>query len=211
MAQINTGLRSFLKYTPIYQGFQRALGSLRAQRILAEEYIAPGPKDRVLDIGCGPAGILHHLPDCNYVGIDPNTNYIDAAKAEFGERGTFVVGDIHSTGIPDGQGFNIICALGVLHHLDDEEASALCAFAARHLAPGGKFVTTDVVILQNQRWIARMLAVNDRGQNVRRPEAYRSLVDSCFQEVSEKIWHDVYRVPYDANIMTCRSPKPQAS
>jgi SAM-dependent methyltransferase len=207
MTEINSGLRSLLKYSPIYQGFQRALGSLRAQRILAEQHITPDPESRVLDIGCGPAGILQHLPDCHYVGIDPNANYINAAKATFGVKGDFVVGDIHSTIIPDSQKFDIICALGVLHHLEDKEASSLCSFAARHLAPGGKFVTTDVVLLQDQRWIARKLAINDRGQNVRTPEGYRALVTDYFEDVSEIIWPDVYRVPYDANIMTCRSPK----
>lgn len=206
MAQINTGLRGALKYTVLYRALQRALGSARAQRILAEQHIAPHSADRVLDIGCGPAEILRYLPRCHYVGIDPNPNYIASAISRFGDRGNFVVGHTETPGLLGEQPFNIICALGVLHHLNDREASALFAFAAKFLAPGGKLVTTDVVFLKNQRWIARALAAGDRGRNVRTPDGYRTLAAPYFENIEDKIWPDVYRLPYDANIMTCHSP-----
>jgi ubiquinone/menaquinone biosynthesis C-methylase UbiE len=80
-----------LSLAPAYRLAQRAIGADRFRRVVVDEVICPTRDDRVLDIGCGTADILEHLGGiADYVGFDPNGGYVQAARAKFGDRGTFV-------------------------------------------------------------------------------------------------------------------------
>jgi hypothetical protein len=40
------------------------------------------PGDRVLDVGCGPALFARHVPDANYVGLEPSADAAHKGKAD---------------------------------------------------------------------------------------------------------------------------------
>ena len=66
-------------------GSYRLLGKIacvvtNARVAYARQYLAVTAGERVLDLGCGPGDILSALPDCEYVGIDVEERYIEAAR-----------------------------------------------------------------------------------------------------------------------------------
>jgi hypothetical protein len=50
----------------------------------------------------------------------------------------------------------------------------------------------------------RLLLKMDRGRFVRTPDAYVRLAREVFSDVQAVICHDLLRLPYTHNIMTCR-------
>lgn len=93
--------------------------------------------DRVLDVGCGPADILEYLPQgIDYTGFDISERYIAAAKRRYGERGKFSIMPV-SQAVGQDAVYDSVIAIGVLHHLTDDDADALFALAANVLRPGG--------------------------------------------------------------------------
>src|SRR4051812_32007526 len=86
-----------------YRSFTRAIGG-NVWRVYLDEYVRPCPKERVLDIGCGPADILSFLPEVNYTGVDISPEYIESAKAKFGAKGRFLCGDVGTVTIEQERG-----------------------------------------------------------------------------------------------------------
>src|ERR1044072_5284944 len=83
---------SWLQHPSVYEAVQWAMGANRNREWFANTYIRAQPGDRGLDIGCGPAALLDHLGDVEYVGYDPAPAYIERARSRFGARGTFHLG-----------------------------------------------------------------------------------------------------------------------
>lgn len=95
---------------------------------------------RVLEVGCGTGGFTRRLatehPGWRISGVEPS----DVAAGVAGERGCDVcVGTFETLAEPDG-GTDLLIALDVLEHCEDDTVSA--REAARVLAPGGAFVLT---------------------------------------------------------------------
>ena len=153
------------------------------------------PADKVLDLGCGTAEILDFLPKIDYVGYDISVEYIEAAKRRFGNRGKFEVKIATETDVTGAGPFDIVLALGVLHHLDDDTALDLMRTAHAALKPGGRLVTFDPVYVLGQNPLARFLISKDRGQNVRDQPGYEKLAKSFFQTVHTTIRHQSW-IPY---------------
>jgi SAM-dependent methyltransferase len=142
---------------------------------LASEVLDVSEGDRILDIGCGTADILAHLPEVDYLGFDSSDRYVEAARERFGDRGHFVTAV--PTDIDDAFGDRtLVMAIGVLHHLDDETAHEALELAAKALRPGGVFVSVDPTLTDDQHAVARFLIQRDRGQFVRTPEQMQHLV-----------------------------------
>ncbi|HVV85011.1 MAG TPA: class I SAM-dependent methyltransferase [Kofleriaceae bacterium] len=205
--QRDTGLRRFLRRPGGYQGLQDLLGAQRFQRRFAREWVQAAPGMRVLDIGCGTASLLAHLPDgVAYDGFDENAAYLEAARRRYGDRGRFWQQRVERQALTELGRFDRVIALGVLHHLGDADAAALVALAAAVLAEGGAFVTYDPTFVDGQGWISRTLVKNDRGTAVRRPDGYAALARAAFAEVTVDVVSGHLRVPYHAAILTCRAP-----
>lgn len=103
----------------------------------ATDFLKAKPGERVLDIGCGTADILDHLDRVDYTGIDYNPDYIAAARARYGNRGMFICAAVTPELAGIYQGFDLVIATGLLHHLNDVEADALFATARAALRPAG--------------------------------------------------------------------------
>jgi SAM-dependent methyltransferase len=184
-----------LSLAPAYRLTQAAVGADRFRRIISAEYLRATSTDRILDIGCGTGDIVEHMTFADYVGLDPNPRYIAAAKERDAPHTTFVCSGVEQA--PEvASSRTLVIAIGVLHHLDDEAASALIELACRSLAPRGRFVAVDPGLVEGQPWFARQLIVRDRGANVRTPESTRELVTPVFPRTRVHIRDDLLRVPY---------------
>lgn len=201
----NDIFRRVLKAPKIYSGFQSLVRSHRPRREVVDELLRIHSGDRVLDVGCGPADILEHLPEVDYLGIDYSQAYIDAARHRFGERGRFVVADVATLGARGEKNFDVVIALGVLHHLDDAAAHGLVRNVRACLKAGGRFVAIDPLIEHPQNPIARLLARLDRGEFVRTLDGYARIASSAFENFTVEPRRDLLRVPYSHAITRCEA------
>ena len=169
----------------------------------AREHIRARAGQRVLDIGCGPGDIVRHLPRVDYVGFDANPDYITTATRNHGDRGRFYCQRVNEQSLSDHDGFDIVLAVGVLHHLDDDEADKLFRLAHAALVPGGRLVTLDGVFVKGQNPVARMIIARDRGEHVRDEAGYRRIADLTFSKVKAVVRSDLLRIPYTHLILEC--------
>ncbi|HHA2449883.1 class I SAM-dependent methyltransferase [Stenotrophomonas maltophilia] len=205
MAQKTSGLHSILSAPWAYDLLQNILGAHRGRTQLIKDHIRPGPEFTILDIGCGTGEIVPHLPNgVSYHGFDLSQLYIDSARRRFGDRATFHCMDIADyEPEDDGRLADVVIAVGILHHLDDQIAHKLIQGARRKLKPGGRLVTMDGTLIDDQSTVARNLILRDRGQNIRTPEGYRALAEPVFEQIHLKVRHDMIYVPYTHCIMEC--------
>ena len=209
ISERTTGLRSVLSSSLIYDLLQRALGAARIRRVLVEDFLRPRAGQRVLDIGCGTAEILKFMPPVDYVGFDPNPDYVEKARARAGSGAQIVCDRVSEVSLTQYRPFDLVIALFVLHHLDEAEARQLFTTAVRHLAPGGLLLTADPAFVPGQARTARFLISRDRGAFVRDEAGYRALASaSGVSPVESTVRHDLLTVPYSHCILTYRKPGP---
>ena len=195
-------LRSVLALPAVYRLFGRVVGG-GARATFVRDHLKPRAGDRVLDLGCGPGDLLAHLPDCDYVGVDLDPQYVAAAPARYGERGSFRCEPAEAVAELEPGSFDLVVASGLLHHLTDEQAVATMAVARRALRPGGRFVSLDGCFVPGQSRFARWMLRRDRGQFVRDLPSYRALAEAVFPVVTPAVRHDLLRVPYTLLILDC--------
>jgi len=97
-------------------------------------FLAPGPSDRVIDLGCGSGRALVWNQDWGayQVGIDVSPFF---AK-EAGERVDLLIGDLRRLPLAD-RSFTKAFSLDVAEHLSRESLTAMLKEAGRVLEPGG--------------------------------------------------------------------------
>ncbi len=121
---------------------------------------------RILSVGCGPAEWLQWLTpfagsDGKVVGLDIEAIHANGLQGNLG----FVVGSLEQSPIAD-ESFDVVMALDVLEHLDDDSAGL--REAARMVKPGGLLLITvpalpslwggqDVVSEHRRRYTKRAL------------------------------------------------------
>jgi SAM-dependent methyltransferase len=208
MPQTTTGVRSILSAAAFYDLFQRLVGADSLRQTVATDYLLIGPHRRILDIGCGTAEILRFLPGhVDYVGFDASPDYIESARTEFGDRGTFFARLVTDADLGTLGQFDLVLAMSVLHHLSDGEADHLFGLAAHALADGGRMFSNDPCFVTGQSPIARAVIERDRGRNVRSPDGYRALAEARFTQVTVDVRHDLLHIPYSHALLTCSGPK----
>jgi len=189
-------MRSVLAIPRVYDLFQDLLGGKRSRQHFVEQHVRAQPGDCLLDIGCGTAQLLNFLPDVNYFGFDANPKYIEAARDRYGPRGVFLHDTVTERSLEGIPSCDIVVATGVLHHLDDAAANHLFVLAHSALKPGGRVVTFDPCLEEEQSPIARFLVLKDRGDHMRYPRQYRDLAGAVFQDTRCFTYHRLLRVPY---------------
>lgn len=195
----------------IYSLVQRALGAERVRRHLLAEHLRPAPGERILDLGCGPADVVALLPaGTRYTGVDANAAYVAAARKRYAARTEELIhADLRELDLPRSS-FDAVLGIGILHHLDDDDARSAIRLSASALAPGGRLVTADPAIDPAQPRLARWLAERDRGTWLRGPVALEQLASAWFERVELEIRHDLARLPYTHAIVVARRPRPGA-
>ena len=195
-------IRSVLALPQAYQLFFNVIGAPGRSRILVREYIRPKPGDRILEIGCGPGTIVPYLPVAEYVGFDASSEYIEQARSRF-PTAKFVCERVSQFTLAERNYFDIVLAIGILHHLYDEEALQLFKIAHAALKPGGRLVTLDGVWTKDQSRAARYVQARDRGQFIREESGYLRLAEQVFPKITSNIRHDLLRIPYSHLILEC--------
>jgi SAM-dependent methyltransferase len=202
------GLWSPLEIPWVYVTFQHLIGARRWYKKFAAEVVGARPGERLLDIGCGPAPLLRYLPQgVAYFGLDRNRKYISQAQSWYGDRGTFICGDVDNFHAHDLQPVDIAVLIGVLHHLDDDLATGILRAIAGTLKAGGRLVTADPCYHAAQSTIQRFVVAHDRGMHVRPFERYLQLAKPAFPEAQATFRCANFPFPYSHCIMQAvRSP-----
>ena len=195
--------RSILGIPAFYKAFGFLIGGNSSQTQFAQNYVKASLGNKILDIGCGPGDLITYFPNTDYTGFDISAAYITAAQAKYGHLGQFFCKDVAELYSDQIACYDIVLAVGVIHHLDDSKALHLFDLAHSFLKPGGKLVTFDGVFVEDQSAIARYIIAQDRGQYVRTKEGYLSIASQVFSDIKVSIRHDLLRIPYTHLILEC--------
>jgi SAM-dependent methyltransferase len=202
MGQITSGVRGIFSSPLIYSAFQNLMGAHGVRTTLVEEFVRPILGCAILDIGCGPADILAYLPEVDYFGFDISDAYIARANKRFGMRGKFFCQELTYSDVEKMPQVDIVLALGLLHHLDDESAITVLQLASQALKPGGRLLTFDPCFDVEQNLVSRFLVGIDRGQNVRNGAGYASIASAVFESPRVEVRHRAW-IPYTHCFMEC--------
>jgi SAM-dependent methyltransferase len=206
MAQTTTGLHSLLSSATVYRLFQGLLGGHATRTAFVRQQVRPFAGAHVLDVGCGPADVLDHLPaTVDYWGFDISARYIDTARARHGDRGHFFAKEFEPSDLAALPPMDVAIATGLFHHLDDATAEKLLATIRDALKPGGRLLTLDGVFEPGQNPVARWLISRDRGQHVRTRPHYQALYARVFDSPRVEIQHRTW-LPYTYCLAECTRP-----
>lgn len=187
----------------VYWSYQKLVGGDRARRLFIKNQVRPEVGQKILDIGCGPGNILDYLPEMDYFGFDVDPEYIEAAKANYGDRGTFICSNANTFKVSEVNSFDVVIATGVIHHLNDDDSKRLFEIAAEALKPGARLVTFDGCYIKGQHPISKFMLKSDRGKFVRTQQAYETLAHHAFKKVDSTIDERYFKIPYTSIFMEC--------
>lgn len=161
------------------------LGS-KIRNDMLREFLAPGPDDLVVDLGCGSGRTLLWNRDwrAQAVGIDISPFFARESRQQV----DLLLGDLRRLPFADAT-FTKGYSLDVLEHLSPEALRGMLTEAARVIAPGGSlFVYTHVrknaPIAKGLRWInalarrlERMGLIDMRQERLRKSDHLNPLAD----------------------------------
>lgn len=190
-------IKNILSFTQVYQLYQWLVGAQKYTRLFAHEYIRYQTGQKILDIGCGPADILKHLPkDVDYTGLDINPDYIIKAQKKYPDK-LFLAGNIEDACFPlKDESFDTIFFIGVQHHLNDESVTKILRFARGKLKDGGRLLALEPVRTPGQRFIERWFMNNDRGKFIRNEHSYQQLTQEVFPRMKTEIIPNTMNIPF---------------
>jgi len=135
--------------TPCYDALCAVLGFGARFRDGLVHDLAPAPRERILDIGCGTgvlaARIASRVPGVQVVGVDPDAGALRLA-ARKGRTAAARVSRCAALGerlpFPDSSFDRVVSSLA-LHHVPDEVKEQVLQEARRVLRPGGTLLLAD--------------------------------------------------------------------
>lgn len=187
----------------MYRHVTLLLRGKKTTQQFVDTYARPKAGEKVLDIGCGPGDLLRFLPPVEYCGFDMDASYVDAAKKRYGSQGKFYCKKVSREVIKGNNLFDLIIAMGVVHHLNDHEVRDLSDLALHLLKPGGRLITYDGCYVPDQPYLEKFFLGLDRGRYIRSEQDYRKLINSGFANITIDIRHDLLQIPYAIIIMEC--------
>jgi ubiquinone/menaquinone biosynthesis C-methylase UbiE len=136
-------------FLPLYDPLTKLLGVDRARRALLDQ-AAIRPRDRVLEIGCGPGGLIalirSSFPEVAVFGLDPDPKALARARRKTGRDGAAVQLDQgFSDELPySDASFDRVFSSFMFHHLGSDEKEKTLREARRVLKPEGSFHLVDL-------------------------------------------------------------------
>lgn len=135
--------------TPFYDSAIRLLTRERQWRAALVDQVDPGDGDRILDVGCGTGSLLLALarrtPDAELIGIDPDEEAIERARAKLAghPRIRLLQGHLGADRLPSGWRPTKIVSSLVLHQVPLGGKRALLRSIRGLLPEGGEFHLAD--------------------------------------------------------------------
>lgn len=179
---MRTTLYKILEIPVVYDFVQNVLTGERVFSTLEQAFHAKF-KDcahqKILDVGCG-TGILAEWVKGEYYGLDMNLQYLK--KAQKLKSGCFLFGDATQLPFP-AEAFDLVCTLGVLHHLDYGQCQIMLSEMARVCKMNGHLVVLDGLIPSNKfNLIGYALAKLDRGKYKMKLTHFQSMLSGSFPQ-----------------------------
>lgn len=201
-------IKSLLALPFFYNLFQKLIGSNNSRKFFVEKFVIANSDSKILDIGCGTSEILDFLPrGCLYWGYDLSEKYISAAEKKYGNRGRWHCAPISKIKLRKKGFFDIALATGILHHLNDEDVISLAKIAKHALDSSGRFVCIENAFTECQNVISKFIVSKDRGNFIRSPQGYTSLLSHHFNHINYEIHHNLINIPYTHVIITAYNKK----
>ena len=161
-----------------YRLWQMPFAEMKFRPILRHNDLAQ--VRRVLDVGCGPGTNSLFFENHQYLGLDINPDYIEQAKARFGDR--FAVADVCTYEAEPQDRFDFILLNSLLHHINDKHTDRILSQLAKQLTIDGHIHILDLV-LPPGRSVARTLAMSDRGDYPRPMDNWEEIFKRHFEPV----------------------------
>jgi ubiquinone/menaquinone biosynthesis C-methylase UbiE len=144
--------------TPLYEFFARPMLSGVWRNLIDDVDKLASPAGSIVDLGCGPATVLHKLaqrrPDLSLTGVDIDEAMLSIAKQRLPQV-RFLQGSIDAVPVDD-KSADIVISSMVFHHLPREVKHGALREANRILKPEGLFLLCDFATPVNRRgaWLA---------------------------------------------------------
>ncbi len=195
---------SLLEIPSVFNLWSRLTGDISVKQKIISEHIRPFDGAKILDIGCGTGGIsnlIREVARVSYTGVDVNPKYIEFAKKQ-NYPGTFYSADI-TRGFQADTDFDIVMALDMMHHINDEQVRKAIALARRSLKQNGRFIFLDPVITKDRSFFEKQLMKLDRGRFIRTKDANNAFLKESFSEI-ESTFLTSYLIPWTECIFCCK-------
>jgi ubiquinone/menaquinone biosynthesis C-methylase UbiE len=115
-----------------------------------------------------------------------------------GSNRNFIQGDHHTLNSMPDSSYDLIIAIGVLHHINDLILEEFLKESYRLLRPGGRLTTFDPVLHNSQSKLSRWVVKRDRGEWVRGETGYIRPIQQIFNtKPISKIYSNLLKIPYD--------------
>ena len=195
MTQRKNQIYNFINNPLIYKIIQGVMSGTSFRNSIIKKNITKNNL-KILDIGCGPAQILEHIPKCDYYGYDIDRRSIQYAKKKYYQKNYhFYCKKFNKTELKKLPKFDFIIFFGILHHLSNKEVHEILKLCKKLMKKNSKILTEDPILLENQNVFAKFLIKKDRGLNVRDKQEYINLLKKHFKKIKNKVTHQ-YFIPY---------------
>tara|TARA_B100001093_G_scaffold408770_1_gene397684 strand:+ start:1741 stop:2355 length:615 start_codon:yes stop_codon:yes gene_type:complete len=195
MSQRKNQIYNFINNPLIYKIVQSVMSGTSFRNSIIKKNITK-KNLKILDIGCGPAQILEHIPQCDYYGYDIDQRSIQYAKRKYYQKNYhFYCKKFNKTELKKLPKFDFIIFFGILHHLSNKEVHEILKLCKKLMKKNSKILTEDPILLEKQNVIAKFLIKKDRGLNVRKKREYIELLKKHFKKIKNKVTHQ-YFIPY---------------
>jgi cyclopropane fatty-acyl-phospholipid synthase-like methyltransferase len=193
MNEDKRGLKRIISKPAIYNLVQLLAGARMYRNRMVRDYIKPFKGCRILDIGCGTGEYVEfldrHCDAYEYFGFDGEAGYIAYAQRLFAHRPGIrfhhrILTEDRSS---EFKNFDIVMAIGVMHHMGDDLVLSLLRAAKMALSPGGRLITYDPGQFSDMNAIEGFFVKHDRGRNIRFVQDYERLVGQAFQRYTSYV------------------------
>ena len=183
----------------LYELFQFIVSRQGTLDTIKNEIIKPDQIMSVLDFGCGIGNHSELFKSAQYLGIEPLEACVVVANRKYSNSNVeFRVGDHLDLKLMPDSSFDLVIAIGVLHHINSEIFTEFVKEAFRILKPGARLTTFDPVFHEEQSKISEWIVKQDRGNWVRTEGGYMEIIQSNFEGIIDtKIYSKLLRIPYD--------------
>lgn len=145
----------------------------------------------VIDVGCG-TGHYSQLTKGEYLGIDSDCRYIDAAKKRYGtEKKQFVCSRLQDMDF-GGRSFDVVLLVDSTHHIPTEDLRSLLSSLSRITRK--YLIVLDPVKQRQGNLVGRFFTSIDRGKYIRAKEDEVALIREYFDIVTIKESCDILHI-----------------